>query len=215
MEESTNREKVLKKIRASLLSKTDNPFPRLSFEGSVFPAIEDDIVVHFAERAEEAGARFFLIDNELDFMEAIVQLGLHYKWKQILCAEEGLSNLLTECELPHSHSTADIETMEVALSTCECLIARTGSVVFSSSGQTRSVPAFAPFHIVLGKASHICPDIKDAMAWVRHKYSRLPGNLSIVTGTSSTADIDGEVVRGVHGPVKLYIFVIDDRDQTS
>jgi L-lactate dehydrogenase complex protein LldG len=214
MEESTNREKVLKKIRASLLSKTDNPFPKLSFEGSVFPAIEDDLLVHFAERCEEAGARFFFIENELDFMDAVVQLGLQYKWKHILCPEEGLSNLLTECELPHSSDTADIEKMEVALNTCECLIARTGSVVFSSIGQTRSVPAFAPFHIVLGKASHICPDIKDAMAWIRHKYPRLPGSLSIVTGTSSTADIDGELVHGVHGPAKLYIFVINDRAQT-
>lgn len=211
MEESTNREKVLKKIRASLLSKTDNPYPKLSFESSVFEPIEEDLLVLFSARAEEAGARFFLIDNELDFMEAIVKLGLHYKWKQIFCVEDGLSNLLTECQLPHSTDIEKISEVEVAIGSCECLIARTGSVVFSSREQTRSIPAYTPFHIVLGKASHLCADIKDAVAWLRHKYTRLPGSLSIVTGTSSTSDIDGIPVRGVHGPSNLYIFVIDDR----
>lgn len=211
MEESTNREKVLKKIRASLLSKTDNPYPKLSFESSVFEPTEEDLLVLFASRTEEAGARFFLIDQELDFMDAIVKLGLYYKWKNIFCVEEGLSNLLTECQLPHSSTIDDIGSMQVAISSCECLIARTGSVVFSSKAQSRSVPAYAPFHIVLGKASHLCADIKDAMAWLRHKYNRLPGSLSIVTGTSSTADIDGLPVKGVHGPFNLYIFVIDDR----
>jgi len=211
MEESTNREKVLKKIRSSLLSKTDNPYPKLSFESSVFEPIEEDLLVLFSSRAEEAGARFFLIDNELDFMEAIVKLGLHYKWKHIFCVEEGLGNLLTECQLPHTSEVDDIGRMEVAISSCECLIARTGSVVFSSKEQTRGIPSYTPFHIVLGKASHLCADIKDAMTWLRHKYTRLPGSLSIVTGTSSTADIDGQPVKGVHGPSNLYIFVIDDR----
>lgn len=215
MEESTNREKVLKKIRASLLSKTDNPYPRISFESSVFEPDPEDQLLVFAARAEEAGARFFLIENELEFMEFVVKLGLHYKWKNIFCVEEDLSNLLTECELPHHTDTGAIEKIDVALSTCECLIAQSGSIVFSSKEQSRSVPAYTPFHIVLAHASHLCPDIKDAIAWLKHKYQKLPGALSIVTGTSSTADIDGKLIRGVHGPSQLYIFVIDDRQLYS
>lgn len=211
MNESTNKEKVLKKIRASLLSKTDNPYPKLSFDSPVFVQTDEDPVLIFADQSEAAGTRFFLIDSELDFMEAMVNLGMQYKWKQILCVEDGLSNLLTECELPHRVDPEDISAMDVAISTCECLVARTGSILLSSRQHSRSVPAFAPVHIVLGKASQIALDLKDAIAWIRHKYTKLPSAISIVTGPGRTADIGGELVMGAHGPVQLYVFVIDDR----
>ena len=37
MEDTTSREKVLKKIRNALISKTNNPFPSLDIESSVYP----------------------------------------------------------------------------------------------------------------------------------------------------------------------------------
>ena len=214
MDESTNKEKVLKKIRASLLSKTDNPYPKISFDSPVFAMTDEDPLLVFADKAELAGVKFFLIDSELDFMEAMVNLGMQYKWKNIVCVEDGMSNLLTECELPHHVMIEDIDKMDVAISTCECLVARTGSIILSSKEQTRSVPAYAPTHIVLGKASQIALDIKDALSWLRHKYAKMPSAISIVTGPSRTADIDGKLVIGAHGPEQLYVFVIDDRAQS-
>jgi L-lactate dehydrogenase complex protein LldG len=212
MDESTNKEKVLKKIRASLLSKTDNPYPKLSFDSPVFNLTDEDPLLVFADNAELSGAKFFLIDSELEFMEAVVNLGMQYKWKNIVCVEDGLSNLLTECELPHHATTDEIDVMDVAVSTCECLIARTGSILLTSKEQTRSVPAFAPVHIVLGKASQLALDLKDALTWLRHKYPKLPSSVTVVTGPSRTADIDAELVIGAHGPEQLYLFVIDDRE---
>jgi L-lactate dehydrogenase complex protein LldG len=92
-------------------------------------------------------------------------------------------------------------------------VARTGSIILSSREQSRSVPAYAPVHIVLGKASQIALDLKDAISWLRHKYPKLPSSLSIITGPGRTADINGELVIGAHGPLQLYVFVIDDRGQ--
>lgn len=213
MDERTNKEKVLKKIRDSLISKTDNPYPKLSFDTAVFHQTDEDPVLIFADKSEAAGTKFFLIDSELDFMEAMVSLGMQYKWKNILCVEDGLSNLLTECELPHSVDPSEINRMDVGISTCECLVARTGSLILSSREQTRSIPAYAPVHIVLGKASQIALDLKDAIIWLRHKYAKLPSSLNIITGPGRTADINGELVIGAHGPLQLYVFVIDDRGQ--
>lgn len=213
MDESTNKEKVLKKIRASLLSKTDNPYPKISFDTPVFVQTDEDPVLLFADKSEAAGVKFFLIDTELDFMEAMVNLGMQYKWKHIMCVEDGMSNLLTECELPHEVDPENLAEMDVAISTCECLVARTGSIVLSSKEQSRTAPAFAPVHVVLGKASQIALDLKDAISWLRHKYAKLPSSISIVTGPGRTADINGELVIGAHGPVQLYVFVIDDRER--
>ena len=65
MEESTTREKVLKKIRASLLSKTTNPYPKLDFDSSVFQLTDEDPVLVFSEKLTLAGGKFFLIENKL------------------------------------------------------------------------------------------------------------------------------------------------------
>jgi L-lactate dehydrogenase complex protein LldG len=213
MEESTTREKVLKKIRASLLSKTPNPYPKLDFDSSVFHYTDEDPVLVFSEKLTLAGGKFFLVENELEFVEGILNLGLKYKWKNIVCIEDGLSNLLTECELPHLVSVDELANMDVVVTSCECLISRTGSLLFSSKENTRSAPAFAPIHIVFCKASQIAIDLKDAIIWLRHKYSKLPSSVTVVTGPSRTADIDGQLVIGAHGPTQLYVFMIDDREQ--
>lgn len=215
IDESTTREKVLKKIRASLLQQTDNPYPRLSFDQQVFHLPHTDPLVIFADRAEKAGVKFFLAGDELDFMEALVNLSIQHKWRNVLCVEDGLSNLMTECEYPHHISTDDIERIDVAVSSCECMVARTGSVVLSSRENTRSAPAYAPIHIVLARVSQLALDLKDALSWMKHKYNRLPSSFSIITGPSRTADIEGQPVIGVHGPGELYVFVIDDRAQGS
>ncbi len=212
MEESTTREKVLKKIRASLLSKTPNPYPKLDFDSSVFQYTDEDPVLVFSEKLTLAGGKFFLVENELEFVEGILNLGLKYKWKNIVCIEDGLSNLLTECELPHLVSVDELAIMDVVVTSCECLISRTGSLLFSSKENTRSAPAFAPIHIVFCKASQIAIDLKDAIVWLRHKYSKLPSSVTVVTGPSRTADIDGQLVIGAHGPTQLYVFMIDNRE---
>jgi L-lactate dehydrogenase complex protein LldG len=211
MDESTTREKVLKKIRAALLTKNPNPYPKLDFDTPVFAQTDEDPVLVFADKLTAVGGKFFLVESELEFAEGVVDLGMQYLWKNIVCVEDGLSNLLTECELPHHVLTEDIDKMEVAISTCECAISRTGSILLTSKEQTRSVPAYAPIHIVLARASQMALDLKDAMNWLRHKYAKLPSSITIVTGPGRTADIEGELVIGAHGPVQLYVFMIDDR----
>lgn len=211
MDESTNREKVLKKIRTSLLTKTDNPFPKISFDNQLFNLTDEDLLLVFADKCEEAGIKFFLIENELEFMDSVVNLGVQYKWKKIVCVEDGISNLLTECELPHLISTDDLDSMEVAIGSCECLIARTGSVLISSLQQSRSIPSYAPFHLILARASQITLDLKDALSWLKYKYPKLPSMLTILTGPGKSIDLEGNLVMGAHGPKQLYVFVIDDR----
>lgn len=212
MDESTTREKVLKKIRAALLSKSQNPYPKLDFDSPVFSRTDEDPVLVFDEHFTAAGGRFFLVESELEFAESLVELGMQHKWKNIICIEDGLSNLLTECELPHSVLPGDISTMDVAVTSCECMIARTGSIILSSIMHSRSVPAYIPVHVVLARASQLAVDMKDALNWLKHKYQRLPSSLTVVTGPSRTADIEGELVIGAHGPKQLYCFMVDDRN---
>jgi len=211
MQDNTTKEKVLKKIRASLLSKSPNPFPQLETESSVFVKSSDNAIIEFKNQLTAVGGVFFLVEDELSFAAEVVELGTQYLWKNIVCIEESLSNLLYECELPHSCLVEDINNMNVAITSCECAIARSGSIVLSSKNQTRSVPAFTPVHIVLVKASQLVNNMKEMFAYFKSK-GKLPSAISIITGPSKTADIGGVTVVGAHGPKQLFVFLIDDRN---
>jgi len=212
MEESTTREKVLKKIRAALLSKTTNPYPRIDHDTSVYATGDDDSLLVFAEQLTEAGGAFVLCKDDLEFVEAIIKLADQYKWKNFYCCEKGLSTLLNNCAFNHTTEFSAASKADVVISSCECLIARTGTVVFSSQQNTRLAQTAAPVQIVFARASQLAYEIKDAVHWLRHKYSKLPSNITFSTGASRVINLGGETVSGAHTIQQLYVFLIDDTE---
>ena len=212
MDESTTREKVLKKIRAALLNKTADPFPHLDHESAVYHQSDDDPVVIFADHFIQAGGKFILCENELEFVEGLISLAEQFRWTSIYCGEEGLSNLLTECEFPHDFEP-DLNKMDVAVTSCECLVARNGTVVVSSLLNGIATPAFAPVHIVCARSSQIAMEIKDAIHWLKQQYNPLPSAISFITGPARTQQLEGTFLPHGHGASQLYVFLIDDKDR--
>lgn len=212
MEESTTREKVLKKIRAALLSKSSDPYPHLDHAASVYQQSDEDAVVIFAENFMNAGGKFVLCENELEFVEGLLNLAEQYKWKNVLCCEDGLSNLLTECEFPHQYETN--ETIpDVAVTSCECLIALNGSIMVSSRKNGLTAPAITPVHIVCAKSSQIAMEIKDGLHWLKMQYDTIPSAISFITGPARTRQINGVLVNEGYGPSQVYVFLVDDKER--
>ena len=211
MQESTAKEKILKKIRKGLLHKTANPFPGLDTESSVFQIPDDALELSFAQNFIEAGGNFVFCEHELEFIEHCISLASDNQWKNILCVEEHLQNLFETCEFPYIKSAAQSQNHQAVITTCEYLIARTGSVMISSANSGRKAAAFSPIHIVVAYTSQLVFDIKDALINIREKYSeKIPSMISILTGPSATADIESKIIRGAHGPGEVYVFMIDD-----
>ena len=104
MNESTNREKVLKKVRNALLSKTANPFPNLDFDSSVFHTNDLPSEVNFAEKFIQEGGNFILCENTVEVMEMLIALCEQNEWKKIICTDKNISSLLTEFEFPHQNA---------------------------------------------------------------------------------------------------------------
>lgn len=97
----------------------------------------------------------------------------------------------------------------VGLTTVLAAVAETGSLVVSSGRSTpRSASLIPPVHIALVAASQIVPDLTDAFA--RLNPSNLPAAITLITGPSKTADIEGVLVTGVHGPGRVVIVVATD-----
>src|SRR5690606_27990446 len=91
-----------------------------------------------------------------------------------------------------SSDPESLRSCDIAITGCECLIARTGTVVLSAAlpgGRTASV--YAPIHICIAYTSQLVNDIKDGLIFLQEKYGpEIPSMISFATGPSRTADIE-------------------------
>ncbi|GAB4172751.1 MAG: LUD domain-containing protein [Terrimicrobiaceae bacterium] len=104
-----------------------------------------------------------------------------------------------------------LEACQAGLTTCECLVAQTGSVLVSSrSNGGRSLTVLPPHHIVIAYREQMVADLTDALDLVKQRYgANYPSMLSFITGPSRTGDIERILVLGAHGPKNLTIFLLD------
>ena len=100
---------------------------------------------------------------------------------------------------------------DAAITGCEALVARTGSMVMSAAQQSgRTTSVYAPVHICFATVNQLVYDVKDAIQLVKEKYkSNLPSLITFATGPSRTADIEKTLVVGVHGPKQVYCFLLE------
>jgi L-lactate dehydrogenase complex protein LldG len=215
MEESTSREKVLKKVRDALITKTDLPFPRTDHEKPLFRNMEEPEDITFAQELTAAGGHFIYCSNEMEFLRKLRSLVQDKEISGIVSAEPVITEFLEAGKLPFATGEAALLNAASGLTTCEFLIARTGSIMVSSAmGSGRRLMAFPEIHMVIAFASQLVPELKDALAGIGKKYEhKMPSLVSLITGPSRTADIEKTLVMGAHGPRELYVFFIEDRDQ--
>jgi L-lactate dehydrogenase complex protein LldG len=99
----------------------------------------------------------------------------------------------------------------IAVTLAEFGIAETGSVVFRSGSHGPILQNFLPlYHIVVLKASTLLAYPEDLWSHLGGKSAPQSRLLTIVTGTSGTADIEAKNVRGAHGPRFMHIIVVLD-----
>jgi L-lactate dehydrogenase complex protein LldG len=211
MQDSTTKEKVLKKIRNALISKTTNPYPNLDFDSPVFRMNDDVPELIFAKSFREAGGQFVFCTDMLEFAEGLLNLAQTKKWSRVLCVEKQLNSFLEQCEFPLNNDPSSVQNSEVAVTLCECLVARTGSILVSSAQSSgRGLPIYTPVHIVVAFSGQFVDDIKDALNFMQNKYKEnQPSSTTFITGPSKTADIGNEIITGAQGPSELYLFLVD------
>ena len=95
---------------------------------------------------------------------------------------------------------------EVGVTDVDCAIAESGSLVVSTNGRIRNAWVTPPIHIAIVRESQILPDLVDL-------FETRPDTLdaastTIITGPSKTADIEGVLVTGVHGPAAVEIVLV-------
>jgi L-lactate dehydrogenase complex protein LldG len=208
MSVSPAKENILKKIRQALSHSTAQPFPQSEGQQSPFEPLKDDNAVIFAERFSSLQGKFVFCDNNEELLKELQKLISNNGWSNIYIEEDPIRNLLFD-KVPHF---PDLATCDASITGCECLVARTGSVVISSKKGGRAASVYAPVHVTVAYADQLLPDIRDALSYLKKKYpTGLPSSISFATGPSRTADIEKTLVTGVHGPKEVYCFLVDIR----
>ena len=102
-------------------------------------------------------------------------------------------------------NTADsIWTAEVGFSAAVAAIAKSGTLIVEAGPEVeRRSSLIPPVNVVLVPRTAIVPTLNEALAALSDRTA------VFITGPSRTADIEGVMVRGVHGPGQLLVWVKD------
>ncbi len=120
--------------------------------------------------------------------------------------EDAAMGILERLQISTGPSDPDGDLWDVAVgvSVGDLAIAETGSIVVSAGpSKQRMSTLVPPANIVLMKRDAIVARLSDAIPLLSSRSS------AIITGPSRTADIEGILVKGVHGPGDLMVFVYE------
>ncbi len=212
MKISPAKENILKKIRQALSHSTPIPFPQSEGNTSVFTASPGQLEVEFAEKFTGLQGKFIFCLDHREMAAQLRKLAGFHAWNNLFCQEDKIIQILKDQAGPLTVATG-LEQSDAAITSCELLIARTGSIVMSAAQPSgRTVSVYAPVHICLAYTSQLVYDIREGLSFLKEKYGgRMPSLITLATGPSRTADIEKTLVVGVHGPREVYVFLVDEQ----
>ncbi|MRG46265.1 lactate utilization protein B/C [Chitinophaga sp. SYP-B3965] len=211
MKVSPAKENILKKVRNALSQPVQLPFPHAEGNNSVFETAHDGLEMKFAEEFSRLQGKFIFCSSRDELADNLQALVVNKEWTHVHCKTPSLETILQPYK-PAYLNVGDEHTLDAAITDCEWLVARTGSIIMSSAQPSgRALPVFAPVHIVIAYTHQLVFDVKDGISKMKEKYpGQLPSMISFATGPSRTADIEKTLVVGVHGPKEVYVFLLDE-----
>ena len=139
-------------------------------------------------------------------------------WQRVACHADpviepllsGLGCAIHRVDAPGAaFDKAALEACDAGITTCECLVAQTGSILVSSQSGGRALSILPHAHVVVAAVAQVVPVLGDALALVGGRHAGgLPSMLSFITGPSRTGDIERILVLGAHGPKELLVILV-------
>src|SRR5216683_2602053 len=100
----------------------------------------------------------------------------------------------------------------VSLTPCLAAIAETGTLLLVSGRDTPTTLNFLPdTHIVVLRAGQVVASYEDGWDLVRAAEA-WPRTVNLITGPSRTGDIEQRIQLGAHGPRRLHIVLVEEKE---
>ena len=192
----TPREKVFSGIKSALAPLPERE-PRPAVPHGVadaqWLADETDDVALFVKRATAVGTKCFLSVGDCLawlFEQQPKKVLIPDALRDATAKFEGIVEVVRE------YSRDQVDEIDVALTPAAGAIAESGSIILTDESTPDRLAALAPWtHIAVVRRDAIYHSIADALA-------AMPDDPNViwVTGPSKTADVEGILIQGVHGP---------------
>lgn len=179
-----------------------------------------DMRARFIEAGNRAGMK--TSRTSLGSVRESLEMILHAESPRAVLVDIGDSTLLAlagdACRALGVTTAADPGTRafdaDLAIIDATAAVAETGSVLLTSDGRRRCAWIVPPKVVILVSSRALVPDLLDLWASptssARAFASSPPAAMLLVSGPSKTADIEGVLVTGVHGPGKVHVVLVDD-----
>lgn len=192
-----SRELILQRVRDALAPLPHRaPLPAWDLE-----LLERKAKPTGADLAELFAARMRAVNGVV--LTSLPELGTYLFERQLLqgYCDPGIWASLQPlvdpaCRVETAFDRSRIDDYAFAITPAVAGIAETGTIVLSDKAGESRLAALAPWvHIAVVRRSTLLPDLATAIA-------ALPPdpNVTWVTGPSKTADVEGILIEGVHGP---------------
>lgn len=231
-----NREAFLNKIANRLgrerKSNVTRPHWAYNPQEGVLKGASSDELVEVLEKQCSKIHTDFILTTQAELSAAVMNViesfggGPIVTWKDERFKQFGLGTLLKE-ELPQGNvdvfewdftlgseniKKADLANLGITIS--EMTLAESGTVVlFSGKDRGRTISFLPENSIVIIPKSTIVPSMTQAAKVLREKVKngeQVASCINYITGPSNSADIEMNLVVGVHGPVKAVYIVVED-----
>ena len=101
---------------------------------------------------------------------------------------------------------------DIGITTVDYAIADTGTcVLISKKILSRLVSLLPPIYIAIVHKKHILKNLEDLFVFQKNKFEKedYTSSISLISGPSRSADIQSELITGVHGPGNVHMLLTD------
>jgi len=215
-----DRETFLTSVREALGHKSTTPpaQPTPAIDDAVvrLANADEDLPTLFTKCAEEVGMHVQSV-SEAKLAAQLVHLTAELGIKSAATSlnDDALNKTLTQSGVElYNWQRTDAQDglfdVDAGITDVLAALAETGTLICTSTAQqSRGLSLIPQIHIAILRASDILPDMLDF--WPRYDgvtSKDLPSSIVLITGPSKTADIEGQLVQGVHGPGEVYILLV-------
>lgn len=172
-----------------------------------FPAIvrdKLDIINYIKDLIDRSNSKLIVINSIDDKVMSEVYLALR-SMQNVECYR---ANELRDFEVRNILANADI-----GITNVDFAIAETGSIVMINDNDVeRLVTSLPKIHVAVVDQDKILESFVDVAEIIANAQRDRSCVVSIITGPSRTADIEHELVLGVHGPLELHVLIMGDKE---
>jgi L-lactate dehydrogenase complex protein LldG len=173
------------------------------------PAMDWALVPRFREQCVRMSSTVDEVASSGDVPKAVARFLAEHRlpmravaWPEIARLHWSGSGVEVEGRPAHGDDLVGITGVHLAL-------AETGTLMLLSGPETPAATSLLPeTHIAVVHQGRIVKAMEEAWSQTRQERGTLPRAVNFVSGPSRTADIEGQLQLGAHGPYRVHVIVV-------